>query len=740
MQHETDFQQKLLDLTRRVVKLAHQRGRLPGDSADFVQEAETISSLIAQQVTEQILQTAVVGAIKSGKSTFINALLGQDYLKRGAGVITSMVTRVRRGQALRACLQFKAWSEINQEINRARLLLPEDDAPAVAELDLRNHAHRARLQQALARLAPESWVQEGRLNSGALLLSAYLSGYDRAHPLVQSDRAEQEFSDADFGTHQDFVSNDALAIYLKDIQLRVDAPALPQGVEIADCQGSDAPNPLHLAMIQEYLLQTHLLVYVISSRTGLRQADIRFLSMIHTMGILPQTLFVVNCDLNEHASLEDLQDLTHRIQTDLKVIQPDPDIYVFSALYVLFQQTVDNLEDRDLQRLRQWQGDTATVHFCDTQYAGFQQALTRKLTQERIGLLVANHSERLAVLLARLNRANYLHADLLGRDRLEMQTLIDQVGIEQHKLMHLHQLVQDSLAGALVPLKQKLRKAVDSFFDTRYGALGTTVREFIRHYQLPTDLALQHNPAEGFSAALYTVYQDFKQSLDRFMTETVNPEIVRFVREREQSVQDHLRALSTSYQIMLQEALQTYHHNLEAAGLPPTAADREPSIQAPPMARIRERAGLNIPSMQATLEYSAQVKAQSFLRLGFYNVLRLVRSVLKKHRSSPAAEQRRALQDGLQQMQRVLEKAISMHLKDYRENIKFQYLFKLTDQAAALLLEDTQACLNIYKANLAGLSDMVENQTLDKQQFIQALSALSRQADNLLAEIKQLHP
>ncbi|MCK7509209.1 MAG: dynamin family protein [Desulfobacterales bacterium] len=45
------------------------------------------------------IRVAVVGAIKSGKSTFLNALLKGDFLKRGAGVVTSIVTRVRAGRA-----------------------------------------------------------------------------------------------------------------------------------------------------------------------------------------------------------------------------------------------------------------------------------------------------------------------------------------------------------------------------------------------------------------------------------------------------------------------------------------------------------------------------------------------------------------------------------------------------------------------------------------------------------------
>mgnify|MGYP002045884287 FL=1 len=73
-----------------------------------------------------------------------------------------------------------------------------------------------------------------------------------------------------------------------------------QGTEIADCQGSDSPNPLHFAQVQEYASRSNLLIYVISSRIGIRQADVRLLRNLHQLGLADQIIFVINLDLNEH--------------------------------------------------------------------------------------------------------------------------------------------------------------------------------------------------------------------------------------------------------------------------------------------------------------------------------------------------------------------------------------------------------------------------------------------------------
>ncbi|NIR17385.1 MAG: hypothetical protein GWN86_27135, partial [Desulfobacterales bacterium] len=57
--------------------------------------------------------------------------------------------------------------------------------------------------------------------------------------------------------HQDFVSQESQAVYLRDMELELPISWLGEMVELGDCQGSDSPNPLHFAMLQEYLLSSH---------------------------------------------------------------------------------------------------------------------------------------------------------------------------------------------------------------------------------------------------------------------------------------------------------------------------------------------------------------------------------------------------------------------------------------------------------------------------------------------------
>ena len=117
------------------------------------QEWKNTCRIIQRQMQEEILRVAVVGAIKSGKSTFVNSLFKDDYLKRGAGVVTSIVTRIRRGPYLKANLYFKSWDDVNRELAQALKLFPKHDWETEnRHFDIRRQDDRGRRQA--ARLDP----------------------------------------------------------------------------------------------------------------------------------------------------------------------------------------------------------------------------------------------------------------------------------------------------------------------------------------------------------------------------------------------------------------------------------------------------------------------------------------------------------------------------------------------------------------------------------------------------------
>ena len=122
MQAYDDLKNELIDLTQEFAALIERAGTTNGLAGESLQKSLASCQTIQRQLDEETIRVAVVGPIKSGKSSFANALLGGDYLKRGAGVVTSFVTRVQCGADLKAELQFKTWDEINEDIEHALVL------------------------------------------------------------------------------------------------------------------------------------------------------------------------------------------------------------------------------------------------------------------------------------------------------------------------------------------------------------------------------------------------------------------------------------------------------------------------------------------------------------------------------------------------------------------------------------------------------------------------------------------
>ena len=168
---------------------------------------------IHRQISEESVRVAVIGAVKSGKSTFVNSLFRGDYLKRGAGIVTSIVTRVRRGENLNATLHFKSWNEINTEIENALVLFPAWEKQSDEKLfDIQDEKDRQSLKLALMGLRDDMIIIDGARDPNSILLSLYLKGYDRVAEMISGDLMTAEFSGDEFARHRSFVSDDALAV------------------------------------------------------------------------------------------------------------------------------------------------------------------------------------------------------------------------------------------------------------------------------------------------------------------------------------------------------------------------------------------------------------------------------------------------------------------------------------------------------------------------------------------------
>lgn len=733
-----ELKEASLETLNSLNALLSQGAGIPGMTDRLFEEWMATCGSIRSQLSEDMIRVAVVGSIKSGKSTFVNALIRGDYLKRGAGVVTSIVTKIRQGKSLQAKLFFKSWDEVNFDIQEALTMLPDVSFDGEDEVfDIRKSGDRRLLEKALAGLRPDQLVSNGAVDANSVLLSSYLKGYEKVQQTLSSDNVTQAYKGRHFEKHWEFVANDALAVYLKDMRLEIDSSALSDYFEIADCQGSDSPNPHHLAMIQDYLNLTHLIIYVISSRTGLRQADIRFLSMIKQMGIMDSILFVVNCDFNEHESIADLQRLVSKVQEDLAYIKPDQTLFVFSALLNLFRADKSRLSEKDQRRLAQWEMETELTEGSDSQSKAFEDFLNQRLNREKYALLLKNHLERMRMMVSGTGHWVQVNQAVLTRDESQIDDIAEKIGAYRRSLEKIENMVQHTLGGSVNKLKADLRKDVDLLFEKNVDGIHDTVLQFIRQYDIRVDAFGPELQEMGFTHAMYRVYQEFRQAMDMFMADSVNPRVIRFVRERENEIYNELVSMVSSYEVMIEDSLEKFDRSLEQAGIAPMDQAMHRS-EVPDLDSVKSIAAIKLPTATAALRYSAKIKTEAVMRLGLYNAVKVLKQVLKKPFRSELERQENALRDGGHRMKRETEKSMRLHLKDYRENIKFQYVFKLSDAVAETLKDAMVDRFQAYTDSLMRMIDDVRARKLDGNRAVEILGEMQRQAAQIEDRINNI--
>jgi len=698
---------------------------IPGMSDNSFAVWEKTSANINKQLTEEIIRVAVVGPIKSGKSTFINSIFKGEYLKRGAGVVTSIVTRVRSGNKLMAKLLFKSWDEINAEMDQALALFPSLDWRTENDkFDIRKKKERTDLQKALTSLGPEHLIAKGARNVNSVLLSSYLEGFEKIKDIISIEVNERQYENNFFMDHWNFVSDGTMSVYLKDVHLEIDSGSIESNIEIADCQGSDSPNPLHLVMIQDYLLLTNLIIYVISSRTGLREADIKFLSLIKKMGIMDNILFIINCDFSEHDSLYDLNKLILKVKDELMMITPSPEIYSLSALFNLFKTQNVTLLQKDRRRLEQWEGEKELSAFSDLETTRFEASFYNKLTRGSYGLLLKNHIERLHIITSGLQHWVSFNQNILTRNTDNANEIVKNVKKHQIRMTQIKSVMKSTLNGSIQQIKRELKLEIDRYFDIRSGNVIRDIVEFIKSYSIVYQQYEDDIKTSGFSNTLYMIFQEFKQTFDTFMAETINPEVISFVRRQEARIHEHLESIVGPFDIMVQEAIATYNHMMGELGIN-RSNENINNIDLPDISTIKSIAGLTPPPVAAYMRYTAKMKTEATMRLGLYKVVNILKKLLKKPIQGINEGEILALRDGVLRMKREMEKSVISHLKDYQENIKFQYIYKLVEADSNSLYESLLDRFQVYGSDLSSIVDLINNKMIDREQMSEMMKTMA---------------
>ncbi|UCG80722.1 MAG: dynamin family protein [Desulfobacterales bacterium] len=742
METYNNLKNKILDINQDLRQIIRKAGSIDGLSHHPLEAWKATTGRIHRQLVEEMIRVAVVGSIKSGKSTLVNALFEGDYLKRGAGVVTSIVTKVRPGKSLKAELEFKTWDDINADMNQALILFSATDSDDDREsFDINREKDRDQLQQDLSSLNTEQLISDGARDPNSLLLTEYLRGYDQVESLVSFEPRTHILEQGEFHRQKDFVGDESLAVYLKDVLLTLIAPeGFGENLEIADCQGSDSPNPLHLVMIQDYLIQAHLIIYVLSSRTGLRQADIKFLTIIKKMGLLKNIFFVLNCDFSEHEDLQGLMGLINRVRNELGMILPNPEVFTFSALYNLFRCLHGKdgaLLRKDLLRLEQWREERDMAAFSDQETDRFVKAVVRKISSDRFHLLLQTNLERISTMASSMGDWVQINHHLLSKDADEVQEAFAEMEKRREASDQVTAVIKDTLDGSTRKLKRDLGDDVERFFDLEYGDTVQGIIQFVDAYGISVKDYEEDLQTSGFLSTLYRIFQALREATNRYMAESINPKLVDFVRLEEERIKSASDQVSGPYSLMIQDAVDQYQRTVEKLGIKMQQRPFKP-VKSPDVGMVKSDARLNIPPLVTTMRYSARIKTEAILRLGIYNTFRAVRKLLKKRTGGELESALRSLDDSVRRIKEQLRESITHHLVDYKGNLKYQYLFKLVDAVSSSLYEALVDRMRAFTGSLSDMSGLIKNQRATREQMIEEFVSLKKSLSGVIDKVREV--
>ena len=721
-----------------LVSVFQRMKEIPGMYDDACEKKIKVCRQVPRQIRSSRVKIAVVGSIKSGKSTFVNALLDEDLLKRGAGVVTSIITKLRHQACFRAEIFLKSWDEVNEEIEKALLFFPDFknhfDQMDQNRFDLRRKNDRAVLATISEQLCSDLSITTSGFRPEAKIIAHALEGYAFVKDFLQADPTTVVFEAGEFEQHKQFTGTDAVAFFVRDVSLGVSTARLDPYTELADCQGSDSTNPLHMAQIQEYLFSASMIIYLVSSRTGLREADIRFLTTIRKMGLMDRILFVLNCDFSEHDLLDDLVQVERRVHQELAYFKTDPEVYAFSSLYTLFCRSGDSLSRKDKSRLAQWQEERDLVNYSDTMKSRFDERLEQILDKERFALVVANPIQHLTRIATFAEKRADLYKRLTREDLAKAQETLDRLK-EMHTRTRQHKsIVNNTMESAVKGLNSEISADLDHFFSKNSSSAMKKVVEFVLNYPVDFETYDHILLTSGFHNAFYVMFQDFKKAVDTFIIDQFNPEIAGFTARQESKIQAYFSSVFLTYTI------DPISLCPDLSGIP-RADDHQDKQRGEGneacinIESVRRILGLKLPGLLSTINYSAEIRLDSMARFGLHSITELLARLLKK-KTMPAGAS--ALRDAGMKMKKQAAQSLEAGFDHCRNYLQNDYLFVLTEAVARDFQEKIAARFQESDLEIESVQNFMDTHQEEKEAQTDTLEVIGSMVRDTSRRIHRL--
>lgn len=438
-------------------------GSLPGLKRIAKELVEKSSRLENQQFT-----VALFGAFSAGKSSFANALIGENLLPVSPNPTTAAINKIKpiddehpHGTVL---VKVKNAAQLLEEINRSLKLF---------QLEATDFT------QAIEKIGS---IETSRANTGAAekLHHSFLRAFSAGYELFEG-RMGKVFT-TDLVSFRGYVADEEKSCFVEWIEVFYDCELTREGISLVDTPGADSINARHTGVAFDYIKNSDAILFVTYYNHAFSKADREFLIQLGRVKDtfeLDKMFFIVNAiDLaNSVAEMDDVLAYVEGQLLQYGIRQPH--LYPVSSLLALQEKTENKVGNSRFGEFEQsfysFISEDLMKMAMDSAEAKWNQSVLtlEKLLQSaqegqeaKAGKLAALEHERLAVIG---------HIGGKGADLLEKQ-LIQEANelvyyIKQRVFLRFSDFFRESFNPSVLKddgrdLKQALQSALDELIES----------------------------------------------------------------------------------------------------------------------------------------------------------------------------------------------------------------------------------------------------------------------------------
>ncbi|MGL4521101.1 MAG: dynamin family protein [Bacilli bacterium] len=269
----------------------------------FEDARNQIAQLLAS-VEEKTYHVTLFGAFSAGKSSFLNAMLGENLLPVSPNPTTATIIEVKkpaRGIASKMCvLHFK---------ENKTLLHQLFEVAETYEIPLKGEAA---VLDVCAQLLPQ--LEKSKRKTVHHFVQCVAQGYERFH---------SKLGEHVLCTHEEMVQwaqTEWMACLLERIELYFNHPYTQNGIVFVDTPGADSMNVRHTQLSFDYMKKADVLFYVTYYNHAFNATDRHVLTTLGNVSqffLLDKMFFIINA--SDLASTSDeLESVEHYVRNQLQ--------------------------------------------------------------------------------------------------------------------------------------------------------------------------------------------------------------------------------------------------------------------------------------------------------------------------------------------------------------------------------------------------------------------------------------